>query len=96
MPDERLVLVGQQAPLLGVEQEDEPENHGEQGAIDLVRVLSERVPQQRAAARRVRRLDAAQQIVEAVEHLASEAFADFVLILAAVAEQRRQPLVRRV
>ena len=90
--DERLVLVGQQVPLLGVEQEDEPENHGEQGAIDLVRVLSERVPQQRAAARRVRRLDAAQQVVEAAQHLDGQLFAHFVLVLAAFGQQRRQPL----
>ena len=44
VPQERLVL-GQHVPLLGVEQEDEPQDHGEQRPVDLVGVLG------RAAAR---------------------------------------------
>ena len=44
---ERLVL-GQHVALLGVEQEHEPQDHGEQRAVDLVGVLGERL---RAAAR---------------------------------------------
>ena len=45
---ERLVL-GQHVPLLGVEQEDEPQDHREQRVVDLVGVLGERLV---AAARR--------------------------------------------
>jgi hypothetical protein len=39
---ERLVL-GQHAPLLGIEQKDEPQDDGEQRAVDLVRMLGERL-----------------------------------------------------
>ena len=66
---------GSRLPLLGVEQEDQPQDHGEQRAIDLVRGLPEWIAEYiRAAARCVRRLDAAQQVVEAVQHLVCEAF----------------------
>ena len=91
---ERLVL-GQHVPLLGVEQEDEPQDDGEQRAVDLVGVLGERLAQQLALRRVVRRLEAAQQLVERVQHLLGEPLADLVLELAAVGEQRGEALLAR-
>ena len=91
---ERLVL-GQHVPLLGVEQEDEPQDDGEQRAVDLVGVLGERLAQQLALRGVVRGLEAAQQLVERVQHLLGQALADLVLELAAVLEQGGEALRAR-
>ena len=91
---ERLVL-RQHVPLLGVEQEDEPQDDGEQRAVDLVGVVGERLAQQLAARGVVRGLEAAQQLVERVQDLLGEPLADLVLELAAVVEQRSEALRAR-
>jgi len=86
-------LVGrQQVPLFGVEQEDEPQDDGEQGAVHGVRVVRQDFPQQRAAAGVVRGLQPAQQLVEGVQHLFGQPFAHRVLPGAAVGEEGGQPL----
>ena len=43
----------------------------------------------------MRRLEAAQQLVERVQHLLGQTLADLVLVLAAVLQQRREPLAAR-
>jgi hypothetical protein len=91
---ERLVR-RQHLALLGVEQEHEPEDHGEQRAIHLVWPLREHLAQQRSARRVVRGLETAQQLVERVEHLPGEALADLVLESAAVLEERGEALRAR-
>ncbi len=86
------LVLGQHVPLLGVEQEDEPQEDGEQRPVDLVRVLGERLAEELALGRVVGGLEAAQQLVERVEHLLGEALADLVLVLAAVLEERGEAL----
>ena len=80
---ERLVL-GQHVPLFGVEQEHEPQDDGEQRAVDFVGVLGERLAQKLALRGVVRGLEAAQELVERVQHLLGQLLADLVLELAAV------------
>ena len=43
------LVIGQQVAFLGVEQEDEPQDDGEQGVVDVVGTLGQRSAQQRAA-----------------------------------------------
>ena len=88
-------VVGQQAALFRVEQEHQPQDHGEQTAIDVVAVFPELFVQQLAARGVVGCLEAAQQLVEGVQHLHRELLADLVLVLAAVGEQGRQALFPR-
>ena len=64
---ERLVVRRQQVALLGVQQEDQPQDDGEQGAVDLVRVVGQRLAQQGAVPRVVRRLEAPEQLVQRVQ-----------------------------
>ncbi len=80
---ERLVL-GEHVPLFGVKHEDEPQDHGEQRAVDLVGVLGQRLAQELAPRGVVGGLKAAQKLVEGVQHLFGQALADLVLELAAV------------
>ncbi len=49
-----------QAAVLGVEQEDEPQQHAEQTGVDLVRIAGQHVAQQVAVPLIVRRLEAAE------------------------------------
>ena len=91
---ERLVL-REHVALLGVEQEHEPEDHGQQRPVDLVGVLGERCAQQLAAGGVVGGLEAAQQLVQRVQHLLGELLADLVLELAAALQERRQPFRAR-
>ena len=65
--------LGQQVPLLGVEQEDEPQDDGEQRVVDVVGTLGQRLAQQFTVRCVVGRLDAAQQLVERVQHLLGQA-----------------------
>ncbi len=88
-------ILRQQVALFGVEQEDEPQRHGEQSAVDRVGRILQRLPEQRAAGGVVGGLEAAQQLVERVQHLFGEPLADLVLILPAVGEQRGEPPVAR-
>ena len=86
---------GQQVPLFGVEEEDEPQDDGEQRAVHLVGIVGEGFPQQCSVAAVVRRLEAAQQFVQGVKHLFGQALADLVLPGAAVGKQGGQPLRAR-
>ena len=63
-------------------------------AVDFVGVLRQRLAQQLALGRVVRRLESAQQLVEGVQDLFGELLADLVLELAAVFKQRGEPLAR--
>ena len=51
----------QQVPLLGVEQEDEPQDDGEQRVVDVVGAFAQRPAQQRPSRRVVRGPEAAQR-----------------------------------
>lgn len=89
---------GDEAAVLGVEDEDEAEERGEEAAVDLVAfaiVAVEDVAQEGAARGFVRGLEAAHELVEGVEHLAGEAGGDEVLVLAALAEEGREALGAR-
>ena len=93
VPDEGLVL-RQHAALLGVEEEDEAQDHGEQSAVDVVAIAfgRERLAQQRCAGSVMGGLEPAQKLVERVHHLLGEALAHLVLVLAAVFQERGEPL----
>lgn len=91
MAEESLVL-RQHVALPGIKQEHEPQDDGEKSAIDLVGMLTERRVEKPSSRGIVSRLESAQQLVERMEHLLGQTFADLVLKLAAVFEQRRQPL----
>ena len=92
--DEGLVL-RQHAALFGVEQKDEAQDDGEQAAVDVVAVAfgGERFAEQVSAGSVVGGLEPAHELVERVQHLLGKAFAHLVLVLAAVLEERREPLV---
>ncbi len=83
---ERLA-VRQQVPLLRVEQEDEAQDDGEEGVVNVVGPLSQRRAQQFALRCVVGRLDAAQQFVERVQHLLGQPLAHLVLEAPAVGQQ---------
>ena len=89
------LAAGQQVPLLGVEQEDEPQDDGEEGVVNVVGTLSQRRAQQFALRCVVGRLDAAQQFVECVQYLLGQPLAHLVLEAPAVREQRGETLVAR-
>ena len=93
VPDEGLVL-RQHAALLGVEQEDEAQNDGEQTAVDVVAIAfgRERLAQQPSAGSVMGGLEPAQKLVERVHHLLGETLAHLVLVLAAVFQERGEPL----
>ena len=93
--EEGLVL-REHVPLLGVEQEHEPQHDGEQPTVDLVGVLRQRLAQQRPIRGVMRRLESAQQLVERVQDLLGEALAHLVLVLAAVLEQSGEALLARL
>ena len=82
----------QHVPLFGVEQEHEPQVHGQQCVVDAVGIIREGLPQQLSLRGVLRRLESPQHLVQGVEHLLGEALADLVLEPAAVIEQGRQPL----
>ena len=87
--------VGHQPAVLGVEQEHQPQQHGEQPGVDLVRVVVQHVAEQFALAQVVGRLEAAQQLVQRGQHLLGQLGGDGVLVLAAVGEDGRQALLVR-
>ena len=72
-------VLGQHLALLGVEQEHKPEDHGQQRPVHLVGVLGQRLSQQFAVGGVVSGLEAAEQLVQRVQHLLGELLADFVL-----------------
>ena len=88
------LVLRQHAALLGIEQEDQPQDDGEQAAVDVVAVPAggERLAQQRAAGSVVGGLEPAKKLVERVHHLLREALAHFVLISAAVLQKGGEPL----
>ena len=89
------VVLRQHVPLLGVEQEDEAQHEGEQTPVDIVRVRRQRLGEERALRGVVRGLEAAQQLVEGVQHLFGQALAHLVLELAAVRQQAGEALRAR-
>ena len=82
-----------EAAFLRVQQEHQPEDHGKQAAVDVVAVRPEMLVEKFSAGGVVGRLDAAQELVQGVQHLVRELLADLVLVLPAVGEQRGEPLV---
>ena len=82
-------VAGEQAAVLGVEEEHEPHEDGEQAGVDLVRVVGEHLAEQLALALVVGRLEAAEQLVEGGEHLLGQLRRDDVLVLAALGEDGR-------
>ncbi len=92
--EERLVL-GQHLSLLGIEEEDEAQDDGQERAVDLVGMLGQGLAQQLALRGVVRRLEAAEEFVEGVQHLLGEALGDLVLEFPAVGEERGEALVAR-
>ena len=93
VPDEGLVL-RQHAALLGVEEKDEAQYHGEQTAVDVVAIAfrRERLAQQPSAGSVMGGLEPAHKLVERVHHLLGETLAHLVLVLAAVFQERGEPL----
>ena len=89
------LAVRQQVAFLGVEQEDEPQDDGQQRVVDIVGTLSQRTAQQFAVRCVVGRLEPAQQLVERVQHLLGQPLAHLVLEAPAVGEQRREALLAR-
>ena len=92
--EEGLVL-RQHVPLLGVEQEHEPQHDGEQAPVDLVGVLRKRLAQKLALRGVVSGLEATQKLVQGVQDLLGQALADLVLVLAAVLQQGGEALRAR-
>ena len=76
----------QQVALLGVEQEDEPQDDGEQRVVDVIGTLRQRLAQQFTVRCVIGRLHAAQQLVERVQYLLGQPFAHLVLEAPAVGE----------
>ena len=90
-----MLVVRQHAAFLGVEQKDQAQDDGEQTAVDVVAVavLGERFAQEFAAGGVVSGLEAAEELVQAVQNLLREALGNLVLVLAAALEQGGEPLV---
>ena len=70
------------------------QNDGEQIAVDVVAIAfrRERLAQQPSAGSVVGGLEPAQKLVERVHHLLGEALAHLALVLAAVFQERGEPL----
>ena len=92
--EEGLVL-REHVPLLGVEQEHEPQHDGEQAPVDLVGVLRKRLAQKLALRGVMSGLEPAQEFVQGVQNLLGQAYADLVLVLAAVLQQGGESLRAR-
>jgi hypothetical protein len=80
-------LAGHEAAVLGVEQEDEAHEDGEQAAVDLLGVVAGEVAEQLAAGGLVGGLEAAEELEQGAEDLLGEAGGDLVLVLAGLGEQ---------
>jgi hypothetical protein len=70
-----------------IEQKHEPQDDGEQRAVNFVGVLRERLRRSSPLERVVGRLKSAQEFVQCVQHLLGQLLTDLVLKLAAVFEQ---------
>jgi hypothetical protein len=81
------ILVGEDVALLGVEEEDEAEDDGEEGAVDLVGIPAEGIGEELPPGAIVGGLDAAEELVESVKDLLGELLGDLVLELAALGEE---------
>ncbi len=86
-------IAGEQVAVFGVQDEDQPHEHGQQAGIDVVGVFAEHVGQQLALALVVGRLEAADQFVKGGQHLLGELRGDDVLVLAAVGQDGGQALL---
>ena len=79
---------GQQPAVFGEEGEHEPEQHGDEPAVDVVGITGGEFAEEFALGAFVRGLEAAQEFVEGVEDLFGENFRDAGLVVAAALEQR--------
>ena len=89
--DER-VVAGEHVALFGVEEEHQSQDHGEEGSVYVVGVLFQFMSQQGAVRLLMGRLETPQQLVQTMQHLLRELFADDVLVLPARFEESRQAL----
>ena len=88
-PGHRVVLLvdiarRHQPAVLGVEDEHQPHQRGEQPAVHLVRLFAQHLREQLALRIVVRALESADQFPQRLEHLAGQLGGDVVLILAAL------------
>ena len=84
---------GKQVAVLGVQDEDQPHEHGQQTGVDVVRVFAEHVGQKLALALVVGRLESANQFVKGRQDLLGKLRRDDILVLAAVGQNGGQPLL---
>ena len=87
------LVVREEVAVLGVEDEHEPHQDGEQARVDVVRIVREHLAEQFAPALVVGRLEAADQLVECCEHLLGELGRDEVLVFAAIGQDGGEPLL---
>ena len=83
---------GHEAAVFGKEQEDEAQEDGEKGVVDIVRVARQGVAQECAVDFGVGGLEAADEFVEGFEDLLGESSGDGALVFAALLEQGREAL----
>jgi hypothetical protein len=86
-----LRVSGDNAPVFGEEQENEPHEDIEQAAVNLVGVFLEDGTEQFAFGVLVGGLEAAQQFIKGVEDLAGQLGGDGALVFAAAGEEGGQP-----
>ena len=96
-PRDRVVLLihvarRHQAAVLGIEDEHQAHQRGEQPAVHLVRLFAQHLRQQHALRIVVRALESADEIPQRLQHLAGQLGGDLVLRLAAPAQERGQPM----
>ena len=84
-----VLVLRQHAAFLRVEQKDQAQDDGEQAAVDVVAVAfrGERLAQELAAGGVVSGLEAAEELVQGVQHLLREALGNLVLVLATAFKQ---------
>src|SRR5206468_1170140 len=97
-PGERVVpevglVLRQHVALLGVEEEDQPQEDAEKRPVDSVRMLRQGLAQKLAARRVVRSLEAMKKLVQRVQNLLGKPLAHLILEAPAVLEERCEPLL---
>jgi len=85
---------GHQVLVLGVQEEDEPEERGQHPSVDLLQIRV-RVPQQAASGSLVGGLEPAQQVPQGTQHLAGQFGRNLALVAAAVDHQVQEAAARR-
>ena len=86
----KTAIGGEQAAVLGIENEDHSQKRGEQSPVHAVGIRGEHIAQKQALGLIVGSLKPAQQLVERLEDLVGKLRGDDVLVFAAVFEDRRQ------